>query len=130
VLPRNLDGAESHRHSHEKTDILINTYNPCVLWDDFSVRHNIVVCFIYIYSVAFCLIWIEQPFTYFFPCTDIHELLAPDLLHQLIKGVFKDHLVDWVMEYLYVTHREKKSLEIIEDIDRWYDFSVLLLHTS
>ncbi|KAN0134193.1 hypothetical protein V8E53_007965, partial [Lactarius tabidus] len=100
VLPRNLDGAESHRRSHEKTDILINTYNPRVLWDDFGVRHNIV------------------PFTYFFPHADIHELLAPDLLHHLIKGVFKDHLVDWVMEYLYVTHGEKKSLEIIEDIDR------------
>ncbi|KAN0128104.1 hypothetical protein V8E53_014085 [Lactarius tabidus] len=100
ALPTNLDGAESHRRSHEKTDILINTYNPRVLWDDFGVRHNIV------------------PFTYFFPRADIHELLAPDLLHQLIKGVFKDHLVDWVMEYLYVTHGEKKSLEIIEDIDR------------
>jgi hypothetical protein len=130
ALPTNLDGAESHRRSHEKTDILINTYNPRVLWDDFGVRHNIVVCIIYIYSVASCLIRIKQPFTYFFPRADIHELLAPDLLHQLIKGVFKDHLVDWVMEYLYVTHGEKKSLEIIEDIDRRYDFSILLLHRS
>ncbi|KAG1798405.1 hypothetical protein EV424DRAFT_1474991 [Suillus variegatus] len=32
-----------------------------------------------------------------FPCADIHELLAPDLLHQLIKGAYKDHLVDWVI---------------------------------
>jgi hypothetical protein len=80
--------------------------------------------------MASCLIQIKKPFTYFFPCADIHKLLAPDLLHQLIKGVFKDHLVDWVMEYLYVTHGEKKSLEIIEDIDCQYNFSILLLHRS
>ncbi|KAF8261270.1 hypothetical protein EI94DRAFT_1789551 [Lactarius quietus] len=98
--PTNLDGPESHRRSHTKTDLLIKTFSPRVLWDDFSVRHNIM------------------PFTYPFPRADIHELLAPDLLHQLIKGVFKDHLVEWVLEYLHVTHGEKVSLEIIEDIDR------------
>ncbi|KAG2110059.1 hypothetical protein BD769DRAFT_1674733 [Suillus cothurnatus] len=37
------------------------------------------------------------PFTNDFPCTDIHELLAPDLLHQIIKGSFKDHLVEWTI---------------------------------
>ncbi|TFK32967.1 hypothetical protein BDQ12DRAFT_700969 [Crucibulum laeve] len=33
-----------------------------------------------------------QPFTSEFPHAGIHELLAPDLLHQIIKGAFKDHL--------------------------------------
>ncbi|KAH9029132.1 hypothetical protein EDB84DRAFT_1605005 [Lactarius hengduanensis] len=70
------------------------------LWDDFGLRHNIV------------------PFTYSFPRADIHELLAPDLLHQLIKGVFKDHLVEWVLEYLHLEHGETAALNIIEDIDR------------
>ncbi|KAF8256689.1 hypothetical protein EI94DRAFT_1774920 [Lactarius quietus] len=84
-----------------RTDLLIKTYNSCVLWDDFGVWHNIV------------------PFTCFFPCTDIHELLAPDLLHQIIKGVFKDHLVKWVLVYLKLMHRAERSLEMIEDIDHW-----------
>ncbi|KAF9521567.1 hypothetical protein CPB83DRAFT_900563 [Crepidotus variabilis] len=60
---------------------------------------------------------IALPFTYYFPRADIHELLAPDLLHQLIKGVFKDHLVTWVGEYLHHVHPEKKALDILADID-------------
>lgn len=59
-----------------------------------------------------------QPFTHGFPRTDIHTLLSPDLLHQLIKGTFKDHLVTWVNEYLYKTHGDARALEIIQDIDR------------
>ncbi|KJA18005.1 hypothetical protein HYPSUDRAFT_145683 [Hypholoma sublateritium FD-334 SS-4] len=99
ATPDNLDGAGSHRRSHEKTDFLIKTFDPGILWDDFGIRHDIV------------------PFTHSFPRADIHELLAPDLLHQLIKGVFKDHLVTWVGDYLHETHGEKLALEIVEDID-------------
>ncbi|KAH9015025.1 hypothetical protein EDB84DRAFT_1277471, partial [Lactarius hengduanensis] len=100
ALPTDLDGPGSHRRSQEKTDLLVKTFDRNILWDDFGLRHNIVL------------------FTCSFPRADIHELLAPDLLHQLIKGVFKDHLVEWVLEYLHQTHREKAALEIIEDIDR------------
>ncbi|KAH9024047.1 hypothetical protein EDB85DRAFT_2150734 [Lactarius pseudohatsudake] len=102
ALPTDLDGPGSHRRSQEKTDLLVKTFDRNILWDDFGLRHNIV------------------PFTCSFPRADIHELLAPDLLHQLIKGVFKDHLVEWVLEYLHQTHREKAALEIIKDIDRRY----------
>lgn len=59
-----------------------------------------------------------QPFTDGFPRASIYELLAPDLLHQLIKGVFKDHLVTWVNDYLVATHGEKKAKKILADIDR------------
>jgi hypothetical protein len=70
---------------------------------------------------------VGQPFTHSFPHANIHELLAPDLLHQLIKGVFKDHLVEWVLGYLHRTHGTKCALEIIEDIDHWYDLSFFLV---
>jgi Plavaka transposase len=57
------------------------------------------------------------PFTHGFPKVDIHKLLAPELLHQLIKGMFKDHLVMWVGDCFVQTHGEVVALEIIEDID-------------
>ncbi|PSR77223.1 hypothetical protein PHLCEN_2v8003, partial [Hermanssonia centrifuga] len=58
------------------------------------------------------------PFTNNFPRTDIHELIAPDLLHQIIKGTFKDHLVTWVGEYLTITHGKVAGNAILDDIDR------------
>ncbi|KAG5634671.1 hypothetical protein H0H81_001138, partial [Sphagnurus paluster] len=82
VMPDDLDGPGSHRRSHEKTDFVIKKFDPGILWDEFGIWNDIV------------------PFTHTFPCADIHELLAPDLLHQLIKA-----------------HGEAIALEIIEDID-------------
>jgi len=64
------------------------------------------------------ILFIYQPFTNDFERADIHELLAPDLLHQVIKGTFKDHLVAWVHNYLYATHSKSRADEILDDIDQ------------
>ncbi|KAG5634080.1 hypothetical protein H0H81_003485, partial [Sphagnurus paluster] len=63
------------------------------------------------------MMMLSCPFTFDFPRADIYEMLSPDILHQLIKGTFKDHLVDWVGLYLILEHGETAGNEILDEID-------------
>ncbi|KAG1752758.1 hypothetical protein EDD22DRAFT_981647 [Suillus occidentalis] len=94
-----LDGDGLLRR-REHTDLLVQELQHKQLWYEYGIVGDVV------------------PFTNDFARADIHELLSPDLLHQIIKGTFKDHLVDWVGEYLEHTHGKARAAEIQDDIDR------------
>ncbi|KAG1837870.1 hypothetical protein C8R48DRAFT_622582, partial [Suillus tomentosus] len=89
-----------HLRTHEFTELLRGTYAWKVLWDNWGIVDDIM------------------PFTASFPRANIHELLSPDLLHQVIKGSFKDHLVTWVEKYLAKTFRTSKAAATMAEIDR------------
>ncbi|KAH9972900.1 hypothetical protein BJV74DRAFT_799018 [Russula compacta] len=95
----NLDNDPSSvPQMHAHTDMLRKAYSDNIrgLWNGYGV-----------------------PFTTHFPRADIHKLLAPNLLHQIIKGTFKDHLVTWVMDYVAAEHGTKDTNQILNNIDRW-----------
>jgi TorA maturation chaperone TorD len=62
-------------------------------------------------------VWRGLAFTHGFPRADIHELLSPDLLHQIIKGTFKDHLITWVTAYIEDVNTPAEAKQILADID-------------
>ncbi|OCH89266.1 hypothetical protein OBBRIDRAFT_813252 [Obba rivulosa] len=65
------------------------------------------------------LTWLSRwPFTNNFSRADIHQMLSPDILHQLIKGTFKDHLITWVEDYIVLTYSKARAEEILADIHR------------
>ncbi|KAJ7440045.1 hypothetical protein FB451DRAFT_1445189 [Mycena latifolia] len=99
---KDLDGP-SGRRSQRHTEALFDAFDHKTLWDDYGVIPDVL------------------PFTWTFPRADIHELLSPDLLHQIIKGTFKDHLVTWVGEYLEEVHGKSEAKKIMADIDRRYE---------
>ncbi|KAG6808987.1 hypothetical protein H0H92_002077 [Tricholoma furcatifolium] len=94
-----LDGPGGHR-THQLTEALFNGLGKKALWDGYGIISDIL------------------PFTHRFPGADIHELIAPDLLHQLIKGTFKDHLVTWVTNYIELSYAPNDAAKVISDIDR------------
>ncbi|KAI6022994.1 hypothetical protein BKA83DRAFT_97099 [Pisolithus microcarpus] len=97
----NLDDDNALHRCRNHAEMLISEFAFDVLWDEYGIVGELV------------------PFTNDFLRADIYELIAPDLLHQIIKGTFKDHLVEWVEKYLCLTHGDSRANEILDDIDRW-----------
>ncbi|KAJ3914515.1 hypothetical protein F5877DRAFT_92682 [Lentinula edodes] len=97
-----LDKGPGNRRTRGLDQILREEYGGegRTLWDNFGMDEHV------------------KPFTEYFPRADIHEMLSPDILHQIIKGCFKDMLVEWVIEYLKIEHGETQADVILDDIDR------------
>ncbi|KAG6807243.1 hypothetical protein H0H92_008257, partial [Tricholoma furcatifolium] len=89
-----LDG-HGGRHTHQLTKALFNGLGKKALWDGYGIISDIL------------------PFTHRFPGADIHKLIAPDLLHQLIKGTFKDLVTD----YIELTYLPNDAAKVISNID-------------
>ncbi|KAJ7443373.1 hypothetical protein FB451DRAFT_1437560 [Mycena latifolia] len=100
ALSTDLDGHLCGRRTHGLTDKLMASFDPGILWDSYGIDVDII------------------PFTRDFPRADIHEMLSSDILHQIIKGSFKDHLVTWVGEYLYIEYSKGEADSIMDEIDR------------
>ncbi|KAG2016559.1 hypothetical protein CC2G_009715 [Coprinopsis cinerea AmutBmut pab1-1] len=86
--------------THEWTQTMIDGFEAQEVWDAYGIIPDVT------------------PFTQSFPRANIHELLAPDLLHQIIKGTFKDHLISWIGDYLVKEYGEAMANTIWDDIDR------------
>ncbi|KIJ57542.1 hypothetical protein HYDPIDRAFT_53904, partial [Hydnomerulius pinastri MD-312] len=98
---RDLDGShDAGPRTHEHCKMLMQAFASEVLWKEYGIIDQIL------------------PFTASFPRANIHELIAPDILHQIIKGTFKEHLVAWVETYLEITWGEARAKAIMADIDK------------
>lgn len=92
---------------------------PGTLWHKYGIIGNVMVCVKFSGRVEGVLTAGHAAihFLQYFPCANIHELLSLDILHQVIKGAFKDNLVDWVVDYLHLVHSKTAVKEILADIN-------------
>ncbi|KAF7299911.1 hypothetical protein HMN09_00998700 [Mycena chlorophos] len=91
---------KSPLRSKEHTAALLDTLTLKQAWDNYGVVGDVI------------------PFTDDLPRADIHQLISVDLLHQIIKGTFKDHIVDWVELYIREVNEPAEAERILADIDR------------
>jgi hypothetical protein len=117
ALPENLDG-EGGLRTETHSALLVQAFSLKEVWTNFGIVGDVTVCISFKDHDILTKHEYHQPFTASFPRADIHELLTSDLLHQVIKGTFKDHLVTWVCEYLEIKHGEAGAAAILLDIDR------------
>ncbi|KAF6752471.1 hypothetical protein DFP72DRAFT_991074 [Ephemerocybe angulata] len=101
ALPSDIDGIGDPR-TNELLDRLLEVPSMThqKIWDEYGFNTSVI------------------PFTRDYPRAEIYKILSSDLLHQVIKGTFKDHLVTWVEEYLNIAHEKADANAIMDEIDR------------
>jgi len=121
AFPDNLD-VDADPRTPAYTDGLAHNLDSRTLWVEFGIDDDTIVRYLIVIPIrCSSLIMVHsQPFTSDFPRGNIYQMISPDLLHQLIKGTFKDHLVTWICEYLVIQHGERRAQVILDDIDRRY----------
>jgi Plavaka transposase len=58
----------------------------------------------------------DPPFTDGFDYSNIHEMIAPDILHQVSKMLYDD-LFEWIQKYLILKHPRVPLATIIRELD-------------
>lgn len=99
TVPPNKRGSHEHCTTRDKNEILslLDAHRDGILTDDQKARFQ-----------ALGLRPIHEPFWRDLPHTSVFECFTPDLLHQLHKGVFKDHLVKWCTTIIGVTEMDAR----------------------
>ncbi|KAF8243608.1 hypothetical protein K440DRAFT_510650, partial [Wilcoxina mikolae CBS 423.85] len=49
------------------------------------------------------------------PTLNIYASMNVDRLHQLLKGVFKDHTWEWMVDFLKDIYGAEKALKLIDE---------------
>jgi hypothetical protein len=110
------DLSDALPRSNRLRDFLLENMEPDILWNEHGIVPNLVVRVPD--SQVLSLTDVPQPFTNGFPRADISENISMDILHQLIKGTFKDHFVDWTVQYVNSSLPKAAAEQVLSDIDR------------
>jgi len=104
AFPDNLD-VHAEPHTPAYMDGLVDNLHSWTLWIEFGINDDIII------PIQHSSLMVRsQPFTLDFLYGNIYQMISPDLLHQVIKGTFKDHLVIWICEYLVIQYGEHRTI--------------------
>ena len=115
--PTDLDNPAAELRTRERLLLLLEGEDDDALWFDHGIVPDFLVSSSTLTSQTHTN-HLSQPFTTNFPRADIYELLTPDLLHQVIKGTYKDHLVTWIEAYFKIVYGSSRGLQILDEVDQ------------